>query len=180
MITSSIALGSLQFEPRTINTKSTKIVKPGKGIEKAIKSTHPSFQALKVSEFSNDVQKLFKKSKRALPMSITADFNGDGLQDLAILGKTKKGYKLLAFTSSKNLYTAHEISSWPDKVFKRTFTHKGKIVRYLSLITKKQIEAPANFNKDAFQLETFQGYTELLYFDGKSFKVNTGAIKLKF
>lgn len=176
---SSTAFSSIQFEPKTINTKSEKKVLLGKDIIRVLKKKNSSFKPLEISKFSKGVQNLFKKSRKELPMSVTADFNGDKVQDLAVLGKAGNTYKLLAFTSSKNSYKVHTISSWSAKAFRETFTYKGKIIRYLSLITKKQIKAPANFNKDAFQLETYQGYTELFYFDGKSFKVNKGAVKLQ-
>ncbi len=178
LITCFTVCASAQFEPTIVNTKSNKKILLGKKIQKVLIKEKLSFKPIEILKFSKEVQGLFKKSKKELPMSITADFNGDNIVDLAVLGKTKKNYKLLAFTSLNNSYKMHEIASWSPKVFKKIFSTKGKFIRYLSLITKKQIKSPSNFKKDAFQLETYQGYTELLYWDGDSFKINKGALKL--
>lgn len=170
----------LAATPGLINTKKTKSVVFGKEIERIIKKERPGFSPLKISVFKNEVIGLFKGSKNNIPMAVVGDFNGDKINDLVVLGKNKKNFELLAFLSEKSTFKLVPVAQWTMKNFLKAFYYEKKIVRYLSFVPKSKVKKPKNYKNDLFQIETYLGFTELFFFDGKKFQSNDkGHLELK-
>lgn len=167
------------IEPEIKNTLSERTVKLSPHIKTPLKSQHPSFKILDYKNFSQDVQKLYSKKSASLPMAVLGDFNADKVKDLVVLGRDKKHFKLLAFVSSNQKYKLITVARWTPQNFRKSFSHKGKLVRYLSFVPNKLVEKPPSFKADMFQIETYQGFTELFFYKNEKFESNTGQIQLK-
>ena len=172
----NIAFGVI--EPKIINSSSLRTVDFGERMDEHMKKNHPDFKLLSFNDFSKEVRNHFKKLKRQLPMADLGDFNGDSKKDAVVLGKEKNKFVLLAIMSSKKSFQSQKIKDWTSKDFNEVFKTNRGIVRYISSLDRRYITNP-KFNKDVFQLETYMGFTELLYYEGGKFKINKGRIVLK-
>jgi len=169
---------TLANTPKIINSSALRTIDFGERMEKYITTNHKDLKVLNFNQFSPKVRKHFKTMRRQLPMADVGDYNGDSKKDAIVLGRENNSFKLLAILSDKKGFTTTTIQTWSPKEFKTVFTDKDGIVRYISSLNRKYI-SNKNFNKDVFQLETYMGFTELLYFENGKFKVNKGKVVLK-
>lgn len=172
----NIAFGVI--EPKLINSSALRTVDFGERMGDYMKKSQSDFKVLNFNSFSKKVRNHFKKLKRQLPMADIGDFNGDSKKDAILLGKKKNKFVLLAILSSKKSFKSQVIKDWTEREFNEVFRTDEGIVRYISSLDRRHI-TNSNFNKDVFQLETYMGFTELLYYEGGKFKINKGKVVLK-
>ena len=82
-------------------------------MQRACKRTQPDFRPWALSDFNTYVRTHYQYSDHQLPFAVQADFNGDGLPDLIVDGRTRKSALRLGFMSPQ--YEAQVIESHPLK-----------------------------------------------------------------
>lgn len=146
----------------------------------AITKWNFKFKLFKFEEFIPDVQDLFEKNNLAkvAPMRVAGDYNGDKVEDFALLGEAgKQQYCIVALSGKK--WKIVEVRSWSDPKFKSTEikTTNATFSGIPTYLTKAAGSLPESYkkktNREAIQLEAYLGAVEL-------FKIeNDKALELK-
>ena len=137
--------------------------------QSVIKWNH-KFKPFASSDFSSEVNELFTTDqKKVAPMKLVADFNGDKVDDYAILGEADKQQYLIAVLSDKKEPKVVVVEKWSDAEFK-----KPSLAYYLARAAGSLPESYTKKNgREAIQLEAYLGSVQL-------FKIENGkAAELK-
>ncbi|MEM7646226.1 MAG: hypothetical protein AAF203_04905 [Pseudomonadota bacterium] len=82
-------------------------------VQKALKAYDPHFQPRKYSDFIPIVRSAYKTNQRDNLFSVIGDFNGDGLQDLVLMGSNKTNDLLVGVLSKDKAYSVVSIEKSP-------------------------------------------------------------------
>lgn len=127
---------------------------------KALTAWNFKFKIFGESNFTSEVQGLFKNLQGALPMRVEGDFNNDKKTDYILMGSAGKQEFVVALVSDKESFK-------PVVVRQAPYTEGATTSSYL--IKVKPGEIPGRTQKyDLVQVETFAGATGL--FEIKNFK----------
>ena len=132
------------------------------------------FKTFAMGDFSPEVQELFSSDlKREAPMKMVGDFNGDKVDDYALLGEVDKQQFLITVLSGKKDWQVVQVQKWSDPTFKKSSVPGVKssavgVPVYLARAAGPLPESYAKQNKrEAIQLEAYLGAVQL-------FKIENG------
>lgn len=133
--------------------------------QSVIKWNH-KFKPYASADFSSEVNELFTSDlKKVAPMRLVADFNGDKVDDYALLGEADKQQYLIAVLSDKKDPKVVVVEKWSDPDFK-----KNNVAYYLTRAAGSLPESYAKKNnREAIQLEAYLGSVQL-------FKIENGKV----
>lgn len=158
--------------PQITNTKSKRRLVYGDKIETILQKKYKTFTPYKFDEYDKSVKNLIKGTRNNLPAALIGDYNGDGKQDLVLMGSDKKKQVILAFLSDKKGYTDFVVNSENE--------YSKPLDLYLMNIPKKKIIFNNKKDRDAFQVEKFGGAAVAKLFDGQKFVDNNSKTGFKF
>lgn len=151
-------------------------------VHKALKKYDPHFNPWLYKNFMPIVRSDVKLSEKSNLASVIGDFNGDKLQDVVILGSSKKNDALVAVLSKGQSYRVMEIQKYPIKTDPKkewmTVPPKGeKEYGYWTFLShvkpgskKSSYEKKVlNLKNDAFSVNYWGKALILYYWNGKKF-----------
>lgn len=104
-------------EPKIIPVKNgVGIVELGYTVTEALRTFDREFKLLEVPQFIPSVKDMFIDAPNETPMASVADFNGDGVADVVVMGQAHKELLVLAVLSNANGYSVKTVSrqAWSD------------------------------------------------------------------
>lgn len=126
------------------------------------------FKPYASSDFSSEVLELFTSDmKKVAPMKVVADFNGDKIDDYAVLGEADKQQYLIAVLSDKKEPKVVVVEKWSDPNFKRAKIEgvKSSSVGVSYYLARAAGSLPESYlkknNREAIQLEAYLGAVQL-------------------
>lgn len=124
-------------------------------MEKALKEYNENFVLWKLSDYPKDKIKDYPYSEKAMPYAVKGDFNGDGREDIALLGHDADTNIAVALVSSSDSYHAVEIQS--SSIYKKG-RGQGKELPFTPIntltIQEKGRKCIAGYNKRDTVLKT--------------------------
>lgn len=162
---------SLAVAPPVItNTTAKKEVVLGADATKALKKWNSGFQIFTIDAFPKAVVELFKDAPKELPMAAAGDFNGDGQEDIALVGYNSNNIFTVVLVAGATDYTVVMIDnrSYADPKTQSLTTETGEVQTglstYVSLLPAKDIKFKDPKKKlDAVQVETYNADTRAFY-----------------
>ena len=153
-------------------TNNTELV-PHSKVTELLKKISPQMKIYSIKDFHKSIQLLFANSKNDSPMGFLADFNGDHLQDLALMTYDQNSSYILIFLNSLTELQVVTVEKTPyinPKKVKTVFyqSEDTGLISYISLLAQKDIQWKKNSKqqRDLIQLETYLGSTLAYYYDG--------------
>ncbi len=118
----------------------------GETVESALKIKNKNFELLQITNFS----KLAIESGKDHPMALTADFNSDGLRDIAMLGISK---------SEKKVFIYVAVSNEPKRIFEifelDSFSLEDKFLKFSPMyLTLAEFKKASLKKRPVLQIET--------------------------
>lgn len=143
--------------------------------QSVIKWNH-KFKPYTAKDFSAEVLELFQSDqKKVAPMKVVADFNGDKIDDYALLGEAGKQQYLIAVLSNNAEPKVIVVEKWSDPDFKKSAVEGTRsssvgVAYYLARAAGPLPESYAKKNnREAIQLEAYLGSVQLFKIEnGKS------------
>lgn len=189
ILLSGWASASSVVEPKIIPVKNdVGIVELGYSVNEAIRNSNKDFRLLEVPQFIPSVKDMFIESANETPMASVADFNGDGVNDVVVMGQANKELLVLAVLSNANGYIVKTVSRqvwsnpettyYPPMVYDSAESNEseGEILRqkglfqYLAIvppgddIASGMLKADYKIAVAAFSLETYFSGTNPVFF----------------
>ena len=137
----------------------------------AVSIWNVNFRPFAMSNYVNDVQELFTDLAREAPMRVIADFNGDQIDDYALLGEAG-GQQFLIIVASGKRWQVLEVEKWSEPNFKNSSIPSLKGVStgvpvYVSKASGSLADSfKASRKRDVLQLEAYLGSVRLFGIDG--------------
>lgn len=131
-----------------------------------------NFKPFAMENFTNEVQDLFSDLAREAPMRVIADYNGDGVEDYALLGEAVGQQYLIVVVSGKK-WSVVEVEKWSSVKFKKTMIvgMKDKAPGVPFYIVKASGSLADSYalkhKREALQLEAYLGSVTLYSINGK-------------
>lgn len=138
---------------------------------KAIEKWNPKFKTYQLNDYPKLVRDLFTQRRTELPMAVRADFNGDGLVDLALMGHDQKNTYVLfvaKFPKGEKVVQVIKLDNMDPTKLKATngeVTEPG-LPLYIGLAEGEEIgRSDVKKSADSLFVETFGGKNDLYQLD---------------
>lgn len=170
MTLSFILFSTISFAaPATLKVHgSLRVVELDSKLKNALKKYDPSFRVLKETDFSSEAISLFANDEPQAPMFAQADFDGDKNTDIALMGKSGDSYvAIIALKDSSQEWKFFEVVRYSKNEV--SLVKNKKLNIYLSIFASKNLKYKDKgglSQRDALQIEKYQGETNSYYFDG--------------
>lgn len=133
-------------------------------VRKAILIWNNQFKPIDMNSYNTEIRDLYTDLEHEAPMRVVEDFNGDGIDDYAILGENQNQQYVIVALSGTN-WKILEVERWSDENFKSTpiVTAKDKDTQnstaiYLTKARGGQADQfKAKNKKNALQIESYLG-----------------------
>lgn len=169
----TLILISASSAPAQIAAKSDSIDSLPIAARQALTRWNFKFKLFAESNFTPEVNELFKEDKVDLPMKVEGDFNGDKVTDYALLGEADKQQYAVAVVSNKKNYSVIVIKSWSDEKFKQSSVpgDDGKRIGvpvYLATSPSTEFDKTKNDKPkvDLIHVEAYQGAIDAFKIEG--------------
>ena len=174
------SLAFAQIEPDVINETQEQSVKLGADAEKAIKKFDKNFIILKPRHFLAPVIGIFEGFPRELPQAVAADFNGDRVRDIVVMGLTEEKktivVKAILIQSSQKGYFVTPIDQWNARQkrgtsLKDAYNKLHDLEMYLGLSERIEVRnSNVPLDRRSFKIEVYNSKTTLLFTEGGAIK----------
>lgn len=193
LVSQALTQPSIQKRPRKVGA-----VQLGPDVEAALKAFDPNFRIFKDTEFILAVQDIFAEEAEdgETPMAVVADFNGDRIRDVAVIGTNGKDQLTLGILSGPEGYSIQVIQREPylapDKSFHPPMIDSDYVsdeaegerwrqqglITYLAVVKsiaktppEKRSDGVKRFRNDALMIDTFlAASTRLIYVKDGNFR----------
>ncbi len=199
LVAFTVGIGTANADSKAATNNTPRILKKSKQVgevvlglraEAALNKFDPLFRIFNSSVYISSVQDMYKDhSENETPMGIVGDFNGDKIDDIALMGQTHNEQIVIVLISNKDKYDVVELerseyvdpkkSLYPPKSDDQNDSEDGDVepeqglFTYLSVFRandpEKTIMEKKKYKFDAIQIENFRGPTRLFYYKNGRF-----------
>lgn len=154
-----------------LGADNSQVVELPTAVRQAVSIWNINFKPFSLSDYPFEIQTLFTNLSREAPMRVIADFNGDQVDDYALLGEAN-GQQFLIVVASGRQFRVVQVETWSDRNFKTTIFAglKSKITGVPVYISKGAGSFAevyrARHHRDSIQLETYLGPVRLFSIRG--------------